>query len=65
MHKCTMLLHKKSILRDAIEYAPIAKGLSTLDSETEVKVKRKFKIAYRFIRLCHTYLINNYLSCIS
>lgn len=45
MHKCAMLLHKKSISSDATEYAPIAKALSTLDSETEAKVKRKFEIA--------------------
>ena len=46
MHKRSMLLLSKSRSKNAVEYAPIAKALSTLDPDTASKLKRKFEIAY-------------------
>ena len=46
MHKRAMLLFKKQSSADVTEYAPIAKALYKLDADTELKVKRKFDIAY-------------------
>ena len=46
MHKRAMLLFKKQRGSDVTEYAPIAKALHTLDADAELKVKRKFDIAY-------------------
>ena len=46
MHKRSMLLLSKSRSKNAVEYAPIAKALSTLDPDTASKMKRKFEIAY-------------------
>ena len=37
---------KKSQSSDVTEYAPIAKALSTLDTSSEQRLKRKFEIAY-------------------
>jgi len=41
-----MVLLKKSQSSDIMEYAPIAKALSTLDASSEQRLKRKFEIAY-------------------
>ena len=46
MHKRAMLLFKKQSSADVIEYAPITKALYKLDADAELKVKRKFDIAY-------------------
>ena len=46
MHKRSMLLLSKSRSKNAVEYVPIAKALSTLDPDTASKMKRKFEIAY-------------------
>ena len=46
MHKRAMLLFKKQSSADVTEYAPIAKALYKLDTDAELKVKRKFDIAY-------------------
>lgn len=46
MHQKAMVLYKKSKCVPITEYAPIAKALSTLDASTEVRVTRKFEIAY-------------------
>ena len=46
MHKRAMVLLKKSQGADVVEYAPIARMLTTLDAEAEMKLKRKFEIAY-------------------
>ena len=46
MHKRAMVLFHKSRSSDVTEYAPIAKALSTLDADTETKLKRKFEIVY-------------------
>ena len=45
IHKRSMMLLRKSRSRN-VEYAPIAKALSTLDLDTASKMKRKFEIAY-------------------
>ena len=41
-----MLLFKKSQLSDVTNYAPFAKALSTLDASLELKLMKKFDIAY-------------------
>ena len=46
MHQRAMTLLKKSRGSAVVEYAPIAKMLSTLDNDTECKLKWKFEIAY-------------------
>ena len=46
MHKRAMLLLRKSQSRSVTDYAPIAKALSTLGSEAEEKLMKKFEIAY-------------------
>ena len=46
MHKRAMLLLRKSQPRSVTDYAPIAKALSTLGSEAEEKLIKKFEIAY-------------------
>ena len=46
MHKLSMTQLRKSQSQDLVEYAPIAKALSTMDPDRERKVKRKFEIAY-------------------
>ena len=46
MHKRAMILFHKSRCSDVTEYAPIARALSTLDSDTAGKLKRKFEVAY-------------------
>ena len=43
MHARAMLLLKKQTSSDVTEYAPIAKGLHTLDSDAEGKLKHKFE----------------------
>ena len=40
------LLNKKSQGSTVVEYAPIAKMLSSLDEDAERNLKRKFEIAY-------------------
>ncbi len=46
MHKRAMHLFKKSQSKSIVEYSPIARAFSSLDSSTEEKIKRKFDIAY-------------------
>ena len=46
MHKRAFLLYRKSHSSSVTEYAPIAKALSTLDSDAESKLIMKFEIAY-------------------
>ena len=46
MHQRAMLLFKKSQSSDVTDYAPIAKALSTLDAGSELKLTKKFEIAY-------------------
>ena len=46
MHKRAMLLFKKQSSTDVTENAPIAKALYNFDTDAELKVKRKFDIAY-------------------
>ena len=46
MHRRAMSLLKKSQGAAVVEYAPIAKVLTTLDEDAESKLKRKFEIAY-------------------
>ena len=46
MHKRSMMLLSKSRSSDVTQYAPIAKALSTLDPDTERKLRRKFEVAY-------------------
>ncbi len=41
-----MVLLRKSQSRNITEYAPIAKALSTLDADSETKLKKKFDIVY-------------------
>ena len=45
-HARAMLLLKKKRSSDIREYAPIAKALHTMDTESQLKVKRKFDIAF-------------------
>ena len=45
MHKRAMILFHKSRSGDVVEYAPIARALSTLDQNAVSKLKRKFEIA--------------------
>lgn len=46
MHQRAMLLYRKSQSISITDYSPIARALSTLDAGTEMKVTRKFEIAY-------------------
>ena len=46
MHRRAMSLLKKSQGAAVVEYAPIARLLTTLDEDAESKLKRKFEIAY-------------------
>ena len=46
MHKRAMLLFKKQSSTDVTEYVPTAKALYNLDADAELKLKRKFDIAY-------------------
>ena len=46
MHKHAMNLFHKSRSSDVAEYAPIARALSTLDTDTANKLKHKFEVAY-------------------
>lgn len=50
MHKRAMILFHKSRSTDITEYSAIAKALSTIDPDTECKLKRKFEIAYMICR---------------
>ena len=45
-HKRSMILLSKSRSSDVVQYAPIAKTLSTLDPDTASKLRHKFEIAY-------------------
>ena len=46
MHKLSMILLAKSRSSDVTQYTPIAKALSTLDHDSESKLRRKFEVAY-------------------
>ena len=46
MHKRAMVLFHKSEETDVSDYVPIATTLNTLDQETALGLKQKFKIAY-------------------
>lgn len=46
MHERAMQLFKKSQSCNVTDYAPIARALCTMDAALELKMKRKFEIAY-------------------
>ena len=46
MHQRAMVLLKKSQCTNVAEYAPIARMLTELDAEAEMRLKRKFELAY-------------------
>ena len=46
MHARAMVLFNKSQGKPVTEYAPIAKALNFLDAVTELRLKKKFDIAY-------------------
>ena len=46
MHKRSVILLSKSRSSDVVQYAPIAKALSTLYPDTASQLRRKFEIAY-------------------
>ena len=51
MHKHAMILFHKSRSGDVVEYAPIARALSTLDQNAASKLKRKLEIANPFTKM--------------
>ncbi len=46
MHQRAMLLLRKAQATSICEYSPMARCLFTMDSDTEVKIKKKFDVAY-------------------
>ena len=46
MHARAMLLLRKQQASDVMEYAPIARALTTMDSHAEEMLKKKFDAAY-------------------
>ena len=60
IHQRAMVLFKKSQCTDVAEYAPIARMLTELDAEAEMRLKRKFELAYlKIAKSSYMYRVRN------